>query len=82
MFKIKNSFYLNSQDLYPLKKRKKILYKTTQKINVFLKKKKYICYSGNRYTIARVKTHCMSHKIKQLIFTKKPFSGPIKKFKA
>lgn len=46
-----------------------------------MKKKKYVAYCGNRLVVINVRSCMTAHKLKQFLITKKPFSGPIKKFK-
>lgn len=81
LFKFKKFFFFNSKDFYFLKKKPRLIWDTSNKINVFLKKKKYIFYCGNRLVVVNIKSTMLFHKFKQFLITKKPFSGPIKKFK-
>lgn len=82
MFKILKKFYFNRYDFFFLKKKnRKVLYTTSLRINLYWKIKKYIYYSGRRYLYVYIKPLCIDTKVSQFIFNRKPFSGPIKKFK-
>lgn len=59
-----------------------VIYDKRLKINSFLKKNKIITYSGKKYILLNLKAFDTGLKINRYVFTKKPFSGPIKKFKA
>ncbi len=81
LFKINKFFFFNSVDFYFLKKKKNFLWNSALRINVFMKKKKYVAYCGNRLVVINVRSCMTAHKLNQFLITKKPFSGPIKKFK-
>lgn len=81
MFKILKKYYFNRYDFFFLKKKKRILYNPSLRINAYWKKGKYIFYAGKRYLYVYIRGVCIDTKISQYIFNRKPFSGPIKKFK-
>lgn len=51
------------------------------KINTFLEKKTYSFYIGRFYVFIDIKNFFSKTKFNQYLFSKKPFSGPLKKFK-
>lgn len=56
-------------------------FKINFNINTFLKKKRLTVYNGRMFTYIHLKNIYIKHKFRQFLFSKKPFSGPVKKFK-
>jgi hypothetical protein len=57
------------------------IYNTRYRINTFTKPNYYIFYNGRFFLQIKLNNFCVNTQIKQYVFSKKPFCGPVKKFK-
>ena len=77
----KKLYNYNSLIVFKKKFYKKFLYNLSFKINNYLKIGTLIFYNGRFFLPINIKSFFVTNKFKQYIFSKKPFSGPVKKFK-
>ena len=77
LFKLNKMFFLKSMNLISLKK---YIYKFSNflfRVNIFFSFKEYVIDSSYKYLYIKLNQSHIKHKINQLVFNKKPFSGPI-----
>ena len=83
LLKISKKSLYNYNSFESLKKRFyiKFVYRLSYKITFFLKMGSFVFYNGRFFLPLNIKSFFVNNKFKQYIFSKKPFSGPVKKFK-
>ena len=81
MLKIKKYYFFKNISIKTLKRNVDTIYNLNTIINFFFKKHYYLIFNGYTYNYIRLNIVHTGYKFSQFVFTKKPFSGPIKKFK-
>ena len=73
------NFFITPLNLKLLKRDQIIFYNKKIKLSLFFKKNYYIFHGGDRFIMVHIPILFPRTNLTQYIFSKKPFSGPIKK---